>query len=130
MRGQRGGEGPFGGVLGVVVVAEEVEAVPVDAVDVPAIQRPERGAVALRGADVRQIGIRGALSGDAPRLDRHAGTAGRTRVTSPPVTTWRPPWRSSTTNAPVASRSTARPCTVPSTVSTLTAEPSVEHRAR
>ena len=55
---QRGDEGPLGGVLRVVVVAEEVEAVPVDAVQVPAIQRAECGAVALRGADVRQVGVR------------------------------------------------------------------------
>lgn len=55
--GQRGGEGPFRGVLGVVVVAEEVEAVAVDAVNVPAIQRPECRAVALRGTDIGQIRI-------------------------------------------------------------------------
>jgi hypothetical protein len=128
--GQRGDERPLSDVLGVVVVAEEVEAVSVDTVDVPAIQRPEGGPVALRGADVGQVGICPASPRELPWPHRHAGTTGRSRVTSPPVTTWRTPPPSSTTRAPVASRSTARPRSVPSTVSTLTAEPSVEHRAR
>ena len=128
---QRGDEGPFGGVLGIVVVAEEVEAVSVDAVDVPAIQRPERGAVALRGADVRQIGIRGARPGGraAARPSRrhrrpHPGHLAAGHDVTTAVRDPRRPTRRSHRGRPRG------PCTVPSTVSTLTAEPSVEHRAR
>ena len=129
---QRGDERPLGGVLGVVVVAQEVEAVAVDAVQVPAIERAERGAVALRGADVRQVGVRRRPARARRRgSTRHAGTAGRTPsdlaagddvATALAVLDHQRPGRRRDRPRARARR--------PAAVSTLTAEPSVEQSAR
>ena len=85
--GAEGGEErALGDVLGVVVVAEQVEAVAVDAVEVAAIQRPERRAVALRRAHVGEVGVLGRPA----RASRSSNgscrrSRARTRTTSPLV---------------------------------------------
>ncbi len=128
---QRGDEGPFGGVLGVVVVAQEVEAVPVDPVQVPAIQRAECGAVALRGADVRQIRVLRAPTrapAVARRSRRHRGSHPGHLATGDDVAT-----ALAVLDHQRAGRRRGRPrarARRPRAVSTLTAEPSVEQRAR
>ena len=89
---QRGHEGALGRVLGVVVVAEQVEAVAVDAVQVAAVERARRprGPPAPR-ARRRDRGRRAAARGRgarstlmrAPRADPHDLAAGQRHATDP-----------------------------------------------
>src|SRR5688500_7017901 len=125
---ERGEERTRGDLLGVVLSAEEIEAVAVDAVQVAPVERAELAPIALRGANIPEIRVdRGWRT--APRLQRHAGTPRRTFTTSPLAITWRPS-AASTTSAPVSSRSTARPSTGPLGVATVTKLPSVVQAAR
>ena len=126
---ERSEERPLGGVLGVVVVPEQVEAVAVHAVQVAPVEGREGGVIRLRGSDVGEIRVHPPRLVGGRAVDAHAGAPLRTRTISPLVSSTRPPAVSST-SAPRSSIPMARPSTRPVAVSTATSVPSVVQTSR
>ena len=90
------------------MVAQQVEAVAVDAIEIPTVEDAEGGGVPLCGEHVRQVGVGSTVAPAWLELEHQA--AARTERTSPPVSTSRRP-SASTMSAPVASTSVATPRT-------------------
>ena len=128
-RPESGQEGALGRVLGVMVVAEEVEGIAVDPIEVAPVQDAERRPIDLGRADIREVRVAERPQRPRGRIVRHAGTVGLARTTSP-LAIATGPSSVRRTSAPVASTSTAVPRRGRPPTSTSTVVPSVRQAAR